>query len=83
MTSATVRPATSGAGELETCEPRTWSSTTPVADSRVTTNGLGSTLPCPGVGEVPDWTRLTPEALQEWRARLAVILADQRGEIIN
>ena len=32
---------------------------------------------------VTDWPRLTPEALQEWRDRLAVILADERGEIIN
>jgi rifampin ADP-ribosylating transferase len=31
---------------------------------------------------VADWTRLTPEALQAWRDRLA-ILADERGEIIN
>ncbi len=35
------------------------------------------------VGEVADWTRLAPEALQEWRDRLAAILADERGEIIN
>ena len=35
------------------------------------------------VGEVTDWTRLTPEALQAWRDRLAAILADERGEIIN
>lgn len=35
------------------------------------------------VGEVTDWPRLTPEALQGWRDRLAVILADERGEIIN
>ena len=35
------------------------------------------------VGEVTDWTRLTPEALQAWRDRLAAILADARGEIIN
>ena len=33
--------------------------------------------------EVTDWTRLTPEALQTWRDRLAVLLADERGEIIN
>jgi hypothetical protein len=32
---------------------------------------------------VTDWPRLPPEALQEWRDRLAVILADERGEIIN
>jgi len=35
------------------------------------------------LGEVTDWTRLTPEALQVWRDRLAAILADERGEIIN
>ena len=35
------------------------------------------------VGEVTDWTRLTPEALQVWRDRLAAIRADERGEIIN
>lgn len=35
------------------------------------------------VGEVTDWTRLTPEALQGWRDRLAELAADERGEIIN
>jgi rifampin ADP-ribosylating transferase len=35
------------------------------------------------VHEVTEWTRLTPAALQEWRDRLAAILADERGEIIN
>lgn len=35
------------------------------------------------VGEVTDWTRLTPAALQEWQDRLAAIRADERGEIIN
>ena len=35
------------------------------------------------VGEVTDWTRLTPAALQAWRDRLAAIRADERGEIIN
>lgn len=35
------------------------------------------------VGEITDWTRLTPEALQMWRDRLAAIRADDRGEIIN
>jgi Rifampin ADP-ribosyl transferase len=35
------------------------------------------------VGEVTDWTRLTPEALQAWRDRLAAVRADERGEIIN
>jgi rifampin ADP-ribosylating transferase len=35
------------------------------------------------VSEVAEWTRLTPEALQEWRDRLSVLLADERAEIIN
>jgi hypothetical protein len=35
------------------------------------------------VGEVDDWTRQTPEALQAWRDRLAVMRADERAEIIN
>jgi hypothetical protein len=35
------------------------------------------------VGEVTDWTRQTPEALQAWRDRIAAIPADERGEIIN
>jgi len=35
------------------------------------------------VGEVTDWTRLTPEALEAWRERLAALRADERGEIIN
>jgi rifampin ADP-ribosylating transferase len=35
------------------------------------------------VGEVTDWTRQTPAALQTWRDRLAAIREDERGEIIN
>ncbi len=35
------------------------------------------------VGEVTDWTRLTPEALQTWRDRLAAILQDDNAEIIS
>jgi hypothetical protein len=35
------------------------------------------------VGEVLDWRRLTPKALQAWRDRLAAILEDERGELIN
>jgi rifampin ADP-ribosylating transferase len=34
------------------------------------------------VGEVADWSRLTPEELQAWRDRLAAIRRE-RGEIIN
>ena len=47
------------------------------------TRSYRSTEPLRVVGEVLDWTRLTPEALQAWRDRLAVLLADERGEIIN
>ena len=35
------------------------------------------------VGEVTDWTRLTPAELQAWHDRLAAIRADGRDEIIN
>jgi hypothetical protein len=35
------------------------------------------------VGEVADWTRLTAAELQAWRDRLAAILSDERGQIIN
>jgi len=35
------------------------------------------------VGEVADWTRQAPEALQMWRDRLAAIRLDDRAEIIN
>ena len=35
------------------------------------------------VGELTDWTRLTPEALTAWRERLASLRDDERGEIIN
>ncbi|MEM6105760.1 NAD(+)--rifampin ADP-ribosyltransferase [Mycobacterium sp. 050272] len=35
------------------------------------------------IGEVDDWTRLSPEALQAWHDRLAALRADERGEIIN
>jgi len=47
------------------------------------TRSYRSSAPLRIVGEVTDWQRLTPEALQEWRDRLAAILNDERGEIIN
>ncbi|BBX86494.1 NAD(+)--rifampin ADP-ribosyltransferase [Mycolicibacterium aubagnense] len=47
------------------------------------TRSYRSTEPLRIVREVTDWTRLTPEALQTWRDRLAAIHADNRGEIIN
>ncbi|OZB85676.1 NAD(+)--rifampin ADP-ribosyltransferase [Microbacterium sp. 13-71-7] len=47
------------------------------------TRSYRSADPLRVVDEVDDWTRLTPEALQEWRDRLAALAADERGEIIN
>ena len=47
------------------------------------TRSYRSSQPIRVVGEVTDWTRLAPEALQAWRDRLAVLLEDERGEIIN
>ena len=47
------------------------------------TRSYRSREPVRVVGEVTEWTRLTPAALQEWRDRLAALLADERGEIIN
>jgi rifampin ADP-ribosylating transferase len=47
------------------------------------TRSYRSTEPVKVVGEVVDWTRLSADALQSWRERLAAIRADERGEIIN
>jgi hypothetical protein len=47
------------------------------------TRSYRSAEPLRIVREVHDWKRLRPEALQEWRDRIAVLLADERGEIIN
>ncbi|MCH6230327.1 NAD(+)--rifampin ADP-ribosyltransferase [Microbacterium sp. CFH 31415] len=47
------------------------------------TRSYRSSEPIRVIGETDDWTRLTPEALQQWQERLAVLLADERGEIIN
>lgn len=47
------------------------------------TRSYRSAEPLRIVEEVTDWTRLTPEALQTWRERLAEIRDDERGEIIN
>ena len=47
------------------------------------TRSYRSTEPLRVVGEVDDWTRLAPQALQAWRDRVAAILEDERGEIIN
>ena len=47
------------------------------------TRSYRSTEPLRIVGEVADWKRLSPAELQAWRERLAAILADERGVIIN
>ncbi|MCW6534042.1 NAD(+)--rifampin ADP-ribosyltransferase [Sphingomonas lycopersici] len=47
------------------------------------TRSYRSSAPLKIVGEVKDWTRLTPEALEMWRERLATLQSDRRAEIIN
>ncbi|SDQ43163.1 rifampin ADP-ribosylating transferase [Curtobacterium sp. UNCCL20] len=47
------------------------------------TRSYRSAEPIRIVAEVEDWPRLSPEALQAWRDRLAVLRDDERGEIIN
>ena len=47
------------------------------------TRSYRSTAPLLIVSEITEWTRLTPEQLQTWRERLAVLLSDQGGEILN
>lgn len=47
------------------------------------TRSYRSSGPLKVIGEITDWTRLTPEALQMWRDRLTALRADERGEIIN
>ncbi|MHA7286035.1 NAD(+)--rifampin ADP-ribosyltransferase [Arthrobacter sp. MDT3-44] len=47
------------------------------------TRSYRSRAPLRIVGEVTDWTRQTPEALQSWKDRLAALASDERGEIIN
>ena len=47
------------------------------------TRSYRSSHPLRIVEEVTDWTRLTPEALQDWRERLQAMLADPTKEILN
>ncbi len=47
------------------------------------TRSYRSAAPLRIVGEITEWTRLTPEALVMWRTRLAAIRADPTKEIIN
>jgi hypothetical protein len=47
------------------------------------TRSYRSTAPLRIVGEITDWTRLTPEELQTWRENLSALLSSERGVIIN
>ncbi|WP_411962693.1 NAD(+)--rifampin ADP-ribosyltransferase [Mesorhizobium sp. ES1-1] len=47
------------------------------------TRSYRSSAPLRVVGEITQWTRLTQEALQMWRERLAALRTNKRGEIIN
>ncbi|TDO06457.1 rifampin ADP-ribosylating transferase [Mycobacterium sp. BK086] len=47
------------------------------------TRSYRSGAPLRIVGEVTEWTRLTPEQLQAWRARLSVLLSGEGGQILN
>jgi len=47
------------------------------------TKSYRSSAPLKVVGEVVNWTRLTPDALQLWRDRLIARAPKDRGEIIN
>lgn len=47
------------------------------------TRSYRSNAPLRVIGEITNWTRLTPEALQLWRERLTALRSDERGEIIN
>ncbi|OBK83900.1 NAD(+)--rifampin ADP-ribosyltransferase [Mycolicibacter sinensis] len=47
------------------------------------TRSYRSSAPLRVIEEVDDWTRLSPEALQEWHDRLASLRAEDRDEIIN
>jgi hypothetical protein len=47
------------------------------------TRSYRSSAPLRIVGEITEWTRLTPDQLQSWRERLTTLLSSERGEIIN
>jgi rifampin ADP-ribosylating transferase len=47
------------------------------------TRSYRSSAPLRITGEVTDWARLTPEALQMWRERIIRRRPEERGEIIN
>jgi rifampin ADP-ribosylating transferase len=47
------------------------------------TRSYRSQAPLKIVGELTDWVKQTPEELQQWREKLAIMEADLRAEIIN
>ena len=47
------------------------------------TRSYRSLAPLRVLSEVTDWPRLTPEALQAWRERLAALLTNEDAKIIN
>lgn len=47
------------------------------------TRSYRSAEPLRVVREIDDWTRLTPEALRQWRERLISKAPKDRGEILN
>jgi len=47
------------------------------------TRSYRSAFPLRVVGEETGWTRLTPEALRQWRERLVALPPEERGEIVN
>jgi hypothetical protein len=47
------------------------------------TRSYRSSAPLRIVGEITEWTRLTPEQLQTWRERLSALLSSDGAEIIN
>ncbi len=47
------------------------------------TRSYRSRTPLRVLGELTEWTRLTPEALQAWKERLTTLLSSVHAEIIN
>lgn len=47
------------------------------------TRSYRSSEPLRIVGEITEWSRLTPEQLQAWRERLSALRTSERGDIIN
>lgn len=47
------------------------------------TRSYRSSAPLRIVNEIPEWTRLTPQQLQNWRERLSALLVGEGGAIIN